>query len=146
LILAGDIHTGSKAVPFIKELSTRFAHVIYILGNHEYYYTIYSDNIEDIRNELSSIPNVHFLEKESILIDNVRFFGGTFWTDMANGSPLFSIQMKRADFTDFRVIRRYHNQTGKSVKFDTVSGYYEFLDTMKVFKPFLEEEFNGRTV
>ena len=37
LILAGDIHVGTRATKRIREWSKGFKYIIYIAGNHEYY-------------------------------------------------------------------------------------------------------------
>lgn len=37
LLLAGDIHVGTKALPWIEEMTKRYRHVVYVLGNHEFY-------------------------------------------------------------------------------------------------------------
>ena len=37
LVLAGDIHVGANAIPWIEQCAHVFKDVIYVLGNHEYY-------------------------------------------------------------------------------------------------------------
>jgi len=47
MILAGDIGSGTKALPFIKHhLNLGVKHILYVLGNHEFY----DDNTNNIQN------------------------------------------------------------------------------------------------
>jgi len=73
---------------FINEELCKYRHVIYIAGNHEHYSNSYDDTHIRIGRELPD--NVHFLEAESIKIDDVWFFGGTFWTDMNKGDSYYT--------------------------------------------------------
>lgn len=115
LILAGDILTakgmGMKTVMgeyygFLKDLNDRFKAVIYIAGNHE----SYRYNIDKTSNTIRSflvdkdLPNIHYLDAETKVIDDVAFIGATLWTDMDKGNPvsMYSIQ---TGMNDFRVIK-----------------------------------------
>ena len=93
LVLAGDIHIGTKAIPWINKCAEVFPHVIYILGNHEYYnYNIatLADNILNRGEYLYSdakakhyellSENVHFLDNTFVDIEGVRFIGTTLWS------------------------------------------------------------------
>ena len=89
---------------FIKRCSFQFNDVIYIAGNHEFYHGKFYAGIDYLREECAKYPNVHFLERDSVKIDNVTFVGGTLWTDMNKGDPL--TQHAIADMmNDFRIIR-----------------------------------------
>ena len=80
LILAGDIHVGEKALPWIQEMAQRFRHVIYILGNHEFYGQEWYKTIEFW--EGIKLDDFTFLHDDYMVIDHVRIFGGTLWTDV----------------------------------------------------------------
>ena len=86
LALLGDIHVGKEVVPYLDEMSKRFKHVIYIIGNHEFY----GNNFYGLRNYLYDktmhIPNLHILENETLVLDGQKFVGSTLWTDMEGGS------------------------------------------------------------
>jgi len=81
VILAGDIGTGIDGVRWAK------AHVdlpvIYVPGNHEYY-----DSALDMDEWLALMrreaegSNVHLLDRDALVIDDVRFIGTTLWTDL----------------------------------------------------------------
>jgi predicted phosphodiesterase len=82
-LLLGDIHTGIKGVQWAAN-TIESKHVIYVLGNHEYYSGKYPDTLNKIRVEAEKYsPNFHVLENESVKIDDVTFFGCTLWTDFA---------------------------------------------------------------
>lgn len=81
LVLAGDIGVGTSAVEWIKEASTTFKHVIYILGNHEFYGYNMFELIQDLKEEFKDIDNIHFLDNECITIDNIKFAGTTLWAN-----------------------------------------------------------------
>lgn len=83
IVAAGDIGVGTEGVEWLKTLEKP---VIYVLGNHEYWTK--KDVPVDMHTVLKNIKdaaagsNVHVLENESIIIDDVLFFGATFWTNL----------------------------------------------------------------
>ena len=129
----------------------KYRHVIYVAGNHEHYNNSYDDTFARIRRELPN--NVHFLEAESITIDDVHFFGGTFWTDMNKRDPI-TMQVIKQGMADFSLIK-----FGDGIRIDTMYGdsYYTnkftpayaagvFEDTVKKLKVFLDEHVNDKVV
>lgn len=114
LVLAGDImlikyliddvkyNERSYLIDFIDKVTQNYKDVLWIMGNHEYY----SGALEDInilREALASYSNLHILENESIIIDNVKFVGGTMWTDLNNYDPITAFQAHRL-LNDFNQI------------------------------------------
>lgn len=89
---------------FLKRMSNLFPHVVYVAGNHEFYHGKFHKGIQYLREECAQYPNVHFLEKDVEIIDDVVFVGGTLWTDMNKGDPL-TLHAVRDAMNDFRVIR-----------------------------------------
>jgi len=96
LVLAGDL--GYPTMPifwdFLELQCRRFAHIILVAGNHEYYHTntaiskgriLTMEEIDEliaseiVRRELA---NVHFLQCGTIIIDDIEFIGATLWTDI----------------------------------------------------------------
>lgn len=88
LVLAGDVHLGTKAAEVIRRWAKIVKHVIYVLGNHEFYYHDMNNLLDDIKETLKDVPNVHVLERESVVLDGVRFLGTTLWTDFDRANPL----------------------------------------------------------
>ena len=80
VILAGDIHTGARAVPWAAATFPGLP-VLYVHGNHEGY----GQNLDDAQNEIAvacaANGHVHFLHSSEHRIGNVRFLGTPLWTD-----------------------------------------------------------------
>jgi predicted phosphodiesterase len=98
LVLAGDICEVFKLkrlVNFIRGRCAVYKNVIHVLGNHEYY----EGSITRVPTKLiegfeGNIPeNYHFLNRGSVVIDNVKFIGATLWTDLDKGNPVFMMQV-----------------------------------------------------
>ncbi len=82
VILAGDIHLGSKAMPWI---ASQFGHlpVLYVPGNHEFYRGEHGSVLRNLRAAAAEHGHIHILDKDSLVIDGVEFLGATLWTDFA---------------------------------------------------------------
>jgi predicted phosphodiesterase len=98
LILAGDIlnikmfieeiRIGEDNIhSFFEFISIRFKHIIMVVGNHEFYGSDINDAVLDLKVLLKGFKNVHVLDGETLVIDNVLFVGGTLWTDYNNEDP-----------------------------------------------------------
>lgn len=92
---------------FFQECSERFPHVIYVMGNHEHYHGDYADTLTTLRNRLGYLRNLHILDKEVFVLDDVTFIGGTLWTDMNNEDPITLMQMSGM-MNDFRCVDNSH--------------------------------------
>ena len=90
VILAGDVGVGSGGLEWLQKQRLDKP-VIYVPGNHEFYGHDIS-LVERLRNNAPS--NVHVLDNQSIVIEDVRFLGSILWTDFqlfgASGSPAAS--------------------------------------------------------
>jgi len=89
---------------FFARCCNRFAHVIYIVGNHEYYHSDFATAFTHLKDVLGYLPNLHVLEKESITIDDITFLCGTLWTDM-NQEDSDTLYRIRSYMNDFRIIK-----------------------------------------
>jgi len=121
-------HRSERFHEFFERCTTNFPHVIYIMGNHEYYHSDFATALDDMRRKLAHLSNLYILEREVKVIDDVTFVGGTLWTDMNNQDPLTLYHM-RTMMNDFRVI---HNTT-TPVHFKTQEG--EFKTRVGKFTP-----------
>jgi predicted phosphodiesterase len=96
LILAGDIGSLYKVdqlFNFIRDCSMYFKHVVYVLGNHEFYFLNGMKNkktfvellevVDDLKLKLESF-NVSILQRNSIQIDNLVIAGCTLWSSVLN--------------------------------------------------------------
>lgn len=89
---------------FLSRVSFQFPHVVYVAGNHEFYHGKWPLGIDYLREEVSKFPNIHFLEMDSVKIEDVTFLGGTLWTDMNKGDPL-TLHAVQDMMNDFRIVR-----------------------------------------
>ena len=113
---------------FFERCAANFPHVIYIMGNHEYYHSDFATALDDVRKRLAHLSNLYILEREIKVIDDVTFIGGTLWTDMNNSDPLTLYHM-RTMMNDFRVIQN----SAVPVHFKTQEG--EFKTRVAKFSP-----------
>jgi Icc-related predicted phosphoesterase len=113
---------------FFERCTTNFPHVIYVMGNHEYYHSDFATALGDMRRKLAHLSNLYILEREIKVIDDVTFIGGTLWTDMNNSDALTLYHM-RTMMNDFRVIQN----SAVPVHFRTQEG--EFKTRMAKFSP-----------
>jgi predicted MPP superfamily phosphohydrolase len=112
LVLAGDIWRNDKAthIPpnssksWIATIADRFAHIVIVLGNHDYWGSATLTALRRMREGIQTLPNVHLLEKSSIVLAGVKFVGGTFWSNYDNGNPIVLYDVQR-DINDFRWIK-----------------------------------------
>jgi predicted phosphodiesterase len=89
---------------FLKRCSSEFPHVIYLAGNHEFYNGKWPMGVQYLRDECSKFKNIHYLEMDSVEIDEVTFVGGTLWTDMNRDDPLTLHAIKDL-MNDFQIIQ-----------------------------------------
>jgi predicted phosphodiesterase len=113
---------------FFERCAANFSHVIYVMGNHEYYHSDFATALNDMRRKLAYLTNLYILEREVKVINDVTFIGGTLWTDMNNLDSLTLYHM-RTMMNDFRVIT---NST-TPVNFRTQEG--EFKTRVGKFMP-----------
>ena len=113
---------------FFERCAANFPHVIYVLGNHEYYHSDFATALGEMKRKLEHLPNLYILEREAKVINDVTFIGGTLWTDMNNHDSLTLYHM-RTMMNDFRVIQ---NST-TPVHFRTQEG--EFKTRVGKFSP-----------
>ena len=113
---------------FFERCTENFSHVIYVMGNHEYYHSDFATALGDMRRKLAHLPNLYVMERDVKVIGDVTFIGGTLWTDMNNQDSLTLYHM-RTMMNDFRVIV---NST-TPVNFRTEAG--EFRTRVGKFSP-----------
>jgi Icc-related predicted phosphoesterase len=121
-------HRSERFHEFFERCAANFPHVIYIMGNHEYYHSDFATELGEVRRKLAHLPNLYILEREIKVIDDVTFIGGTLWTDMNNSDALTLYHM-RTMMNDFRVIQN----SAVPVHFRTQEG--EFKTRTAKFSP-----------
>jgi Icc-related predicted phosphoesterase len=94
---------------FFQECCDRFPHVVFIMGNHEHYHGDYANTLTTLRDRLGYLRNLHILDKETLVVDDVTFIGGTLWTDMNKEDSLTLLHMKGM-MNDFRCVTNGMNR------------------------------------
>lgn len=129
LILAGDISDNSnETLTLIKDYLKLDENVqcILILGNHDYY----SSSLSTIHNFWTSInlPRFHFLQNNSVIINNIMFYSITLWTDMNNADPNL-LKLSQTCLTDYHENIKIYSRYLKPI--DTLFLHKCYKDTME---------------
>jgi predicted phosphodiesterase len=147
LILGGDILVAKDLTDLNNEFSVRqkvakeyyefiancckeFKMVLFVAGNHEHYHGDFSETFDILHKHLK-FDNLLILDKQSVRVNDVIFFGGTLWTDMNKSSPI-SINKIQNYMNDFRVIT--NKKVGEGCRFlpmDAVEDHNAFLNKLK---------------
>ena len=144
LVLAGDLGERTLPEPFVRRCCDTFANVIYVHGNHEYYRGEIREVTQAWKDIAATLPNLHFLDNETVVIDDVRFIGTVLWTDF--GGNWFSLQASQRGMNDFYVVDYQPNPDDPYRRKFTAQ---DSIDLHKINVEFLESElateFDGRT-
>ena len=127
---------------FLKRCSFQFPHVIYVMGNHEFYHGKFYDSIQHMRDECAKFPNIYLLEQDTKVIDDVTFIGGTLWTDMNKADPL-TMHAIEGMMNDFRIIRNDKRNFAKMSAQDVVIRHRK---TLQYFRSVLAEQHDKKFV
>jgi predicted phosphodiesterase len=147
VILAGDIHTGTKGITWAEQVFPNLP-VIYVSGNHE----SYGSNLDDVEAALmganATSPNVRYLNQTETIIGNVRFLGATLWSDFRlfpeEQIDRYSAMMEaEASMNDYRRIRLAKKGYRKLRAADTA--YFHAQQRLWLTKQ-LALPFSGKTV
>lgn len=107
LCIAGDIglfHRPNTWAEPLRILAEKYQAIICVAGNHEYYNNNALGDERKVIADANLPQNVHYLLNDSVIIDLVRFIGGTLWTSF-NGKQPEAMRQAKARINDFRLIR-----------------------------------------
>lgn len=113
-IFAGDIGNvcdPKRLIKFFESMKARYEHVIWVMGNHEFYHLDYDRALTEAR-QIAQIVDVHLLDinlcTENLTLDGVTFWGSTMWTDFNNNDWFVKRAIKEGirDFTAIKVNNR----------------------------------------
>ena len=141
LVLAGDIAIGAMAVDLFADWPVP---AVYVAGNHEFY----DGDIDDIEAQLRHAcegTQVHFLEKDAVILGGCRFLGTALWTDyvlnVARGVSVdVSMSEARTVMLDHKVIRY------GGFRFAPVDALLRHEASLAWLKDQLEQPFDGPMV
>jgi Icc-related predicted phosphoesterase len=166
LVLAGDIGAGpdtpmadfGAADWCLSRFSPALGHwpvpVIYVPGNHEYDGREFDDCRVRLRDIVEAL-GIHWLERETRIIDGVRFIGTTLWADFdalsdqpshVPGSMTYNLRMREKAFraADFYLERTLTQRDGRL--FNAAAMREEGLVCQRWLRDALAEPYAGRTV
>ncbi len=102
VVLAGDVHSKARSSRWASEHFDK--PVILVAGNHELYGSAWGKAFDRLQSDAK--PNVHFLERKSVVIDGVRFVGCAGWTDFeSTGNSALAMLDARTMMNDYKQIR-----------------------------------------
>lgn len=104
LIVAGDLDTFERLDVTMGQLVDTYQNVVYVLGNHEYYWHTKEEVHAKMDRIVNWYPNVHWLNNSAVEIKGQRFIGGTMWFDK---DP--QTYMAKHLMNDFATIRGIEN-------------------------------------
>jgi DNA repair exonuclease SbcCD nuclease subunit len=121
---------------FFQECSARFSHVVYVFGNHEHYNGDFATSGNKLKSLLESnmLSNVYLLDKETKVIDDVTFIGGTLWTDMNKEDPITLHSMTRM-MNDFRCVDNSNRVVNYRTFDDANKNIPTFRERVAIFSP-----------
>ncbi len=143
VVLAGDIHGGSRGIDWAGKTFPKSLPVIYVAGNHEFYGNDIDWGLDDMRSVAECYSHVHFLEKDAVTIGDVTFLGTTLWTDFrifGDGEHLqTTMRVSKSSIRDFHSIYK-PSADNKLRKFEPQDAAALFEEN----KAWLESELEGR--
>lgn len=142
LVLAGDIHDGYQGIRRFSNWKPG-TEIIYVAGNHEYYGHVYKAKQGQMQ-VCAAEASVHFLERNAIVINGVRFLGATLWTDYRLFEPKYAqllvMDEAKERLNDHRLIRL---DKGAFSPLDALAIH---TSTKRWLMEELEKPFDGKTV
>lgn len=142
VVLAGDIDIGDDGIHWARKAFPDKP-IVYLCGNHEFYHSNRAETMAQIRIAAQEC-DVHLLDDDEFVYDNVRFLGSTLWTDFR----LFGEEMQtkamnegQRGLSDLRVI-----QEDSTVNFSPARSIDLHKLSLDWLKAKLDEPFDGKTV
>ncbi|MEO8180067.1 MAG: metallophosphoesterase [Deltaproteobacteria bacterium] len=108
LVCPGDLSIAPLLGDALGKLLERYAHVVFVAGNHEFYRSSLLQVRQALRRVAECIDGFHYLEQSECTIEGRRFLGATLWFPRK-----FGIELLQPLASDFRLIS------------DAVPGIYE---------------------
>jgi predicted phosphohydrolase len=107
VVLAGDTDIGAEGIEWVAKQFPDCP-VVFVAGNHEFYGRELGITLTQIRAAAHG-TNVHVLENDAFVVQNVRLLGCTLWTDFdlfgADASERDCMREAEQALNDYRVIR-----------------------------------------
>lgn len=144
LILAGDISSKpEQLIHFLSACCARYARVLFVPGNHEYYRHDFDNWNASMREELKNLTPRLVFTTDSIgyhVENDVEFIFGTLWGD--GGKTKYDREAVSWSLNDFRLIRKGSGEKRFSVP-DMMEINREHIQAIDVF---LQNRRSSKTV
>lgn len=88
---------------FFDHVSREFPTILYVMGNHEHYKGRWDRTESVLREEFARYDNIHLLEQNKMVINDVVFLGASLWSSFNDGDPLTLLSVKDM-MNDYRSI------------------------------------------
>ena len=144
----GEEYRSNRFHAFFERCCERFPHVIFIVGNHEHYHGDFAKTVPHFRDVLGYLKNLHILEKETFVLDDVTFIGGTLWTDMNKRSIRTLHEISRM-MNDFRCVdnsARLTDGRGWNDRFTTTDAADDHDAMLEYIRLMIEGKFDQKFV
>jgi Icc-related predicted phosphoesterase len=107
-VMSSDWHGNDarRFREFFQHVNDNWAHVIYVMGNHEHYEGRWDRTESVLREEMQRYPNIHFMEQDKLVIDDTVFLAASLWTDLNNQDPI-TVMSARDMMNDYRRVRDF---------------------------------------
>ena len=138
--IVGEGTQSDRYHKFMKQACSEFSHVIYVMGNHEHYHGDFEQSANIIRDAFSYLTNFHFLEKDTFVLDDVTFIGGTLWTDFNEHNPSTMTVVQRG-MNDFHSVH-----LGGRRKFTPEDAYQDHLSMLSYITDSIKLKPKGKFV
>jgi predicted phosphodiesterase len=146
--IMGEQYRSNRYHEFFQRCCARFPHVIFIVGNHEHYHGDFQTTVPHFRNVLGYLPNLHILEKEIFVLDDVTFIGGTLWTDMNREDPetLYNVAGMMNDFRIIKNSARRYGTSDQPARFSTEDAVKDHKEMLEYIRIMIEGQFDQKFV
>jgi len=144
----GEHYRSNRYHDFFQRCCARFPHVIFIVGNHEHYHGDFQTTVPWFRNVLGYLPNLHILEKETWVLDDVTFIGGTLWTDMNQENPetLYNVAGMMNDFRVVKNSARRYGTSDQPARFSTEDAVEDHKAMLEYIRTMIEGRWEEKFV
>jgi predicted phosphodiesterase len=145
IVLAGDIGKKIKAMEYAIDVMKKHGKpLIFVPGNHEYYgtdFTILNDKFAELA---AQYEQLHYLNRDELIIGDVRFLGTTLWTNYFHEDGVVERQKNQMILDDMLNDHRVIRIDGE--RFGTTQAYNENQKCERWLRGKLDEKFDGKTV
>jgi predicted phosphodiesterase len=108
-----------------EECSKKYAHTIYVMGNHEHYGFQLQKTYPHLLQQLPD--NVHLLENETFDVGDITFVGATMWTDCNKGDAhtLYTLKSMMNDYRQITMFNEAKNVYHRLTPERTMEEHYK---------------------